>query len=182
MQKRIGRLFLICFTCGLLAACSGPTPTHLVSSNVDPCSLVTVDEMSKVVGFQAKTEPEGQPQTGNAITTKNCTYTYTNPVYDVNYGLFTVTHPTNVFISIDITPDSGAAHDDFQTGIEIYSNVQTMGGLGDAASAGYNSDPMNVSLSVLKDNVVLGIGFGNEMPWNALDLEKQIAHIALKRL
>jgi len=91
MQKRLGRLFLICFTCCLLAACSGPTLAHLVSSNIDPCSLVTADEMSKVVGFQAKAEPEGRPETGNNITTKNCTYTYTNPVYNVNKGLFTVT-------------------------------------------------------------------------------------------
>jgi len=60
--------------------------------------------------------------------------------------------------------------------------VQVVGGLGDAASAGSNSDPMNVSLSVLKDNIVLGIGFGNQGPWNAVDLEKQIAHIAIKRL
>jgi hypothetical protein len=182
MLKVLSCHFLACFTCYVLAACSGPTPAHLVSSNVDLCSLVTTDDVSKIVGFQAQTVPETQTANPNNMVIKSCGYEYTNPLYSVNNGFATITHPTYVNLNLDINSDASTANDDFQTGTQIYQNVQMIHGLGDGAFGGYHSYPLDPDLNVLKDNVVLAIWFGNEIPLNALDLEKQIAQIALKAL
>jgi hypothetical protein len=188
MPKRSSRLLLTgvtCVTCavlGVVVAGCGTPPGHLVSANLDPCALITADVVSKVVGFPATPEPVSQPATANDITTKDCTYQFTNPEFNTTNGLFVITYPTNVFISLDITADASAAHDDFQVGTEIYPTVQTIHGLGDAAAAGYPGDPFDAHLSVLKDNVVLDIWLGNQIPVNALDLEKQMAQSALKGL
>jgi hypothetical protein len=174
--KHGGGLLLICF---LVTACGAQRPAHQVSSTLDPCALVTADEVTTVVGFQATRESVSDNWTVNDIVHKVCAYEYTNPAYNVDNGFAVITYPTHVNISMDVAPDASSAQDQFRIAKEILTDAQTIRGLGDAAVAG--STPFS-SLYVLKDNAVLDVWWDNQVPYNALDLGKQIAQIALKRL
>jgi hypothetical protein len=175
-----GRHLLVAATLVLLAAC-GPggagNTTNLVSQNIDPCSLVSQQTVSKVLG--AAVQPKRATTTILGVKTGRCDYSPAQISASFAFASIGLIIDANTTTAQHTFADLSHADQ-----IVAKSHYQNVSGIGNAAFFDSNT----AALDVLKSNAILIIeaspagSLGSQNAAKQLSAAKQLAALAASRL